>query len=119
MSNLVKLSNRDVYVSEFKVKYIEHLLNICKDFDFIEKVILFGSVVEERCKETSDIDIVILGSKTKSSCLDSVAFRRFKLLLFEFDFSQDYDILYENNLANFNEKLRENIEKGYIIYEKY
>lgn len=118
MSKLVRLSNTNIYVSELKLKYVEYIISICKNFDFIDKVILFGSTLEERCKESSDIDIIIIGTKTKSKCLDSSSFRGFKKLLFEFDFSQEYDILYTNSLSKFSIELQDNLKRGVVIYEK-
>ena len=118
MSKLVRLSNTDIYVSELKLKYVEYIISICKDFDFIDKVILFGSTLEERCKESSDIDIVIVGNKTKSKCLTSKQYRYFAESLFSFDFGQDYDILYTNNLSKFSIELQENLKRGVVIYEK-
>lgn len=78
MSELVKLfDNSDILVADIKRDFLIKIVEKAREFDFIEKLILFGSCLEERCKDSSDIDLVIVGNKVRSKCLDSKKYREF------------------------------------------
>lgn len=92
-------------------------LKKCKN---ISKIILFGSSIEERCQQKSDIDIAVFSEKKPTSYLKSAEFRNFNDKIFAFNNfdGQDYDILYfaENN--NDTSKLMQNIKNGAEIYRR-
>ena len=89
------LDNRIVNVADIKQKYINNIVDSAKKCSFIDKIILFGSSIDERCTEDSDIDLAIFGNQTKYKWLNSKEYRQFAEDLYSFDdFSQSYDLLY-------------------------
>lgn len=110
--------NGDRYVAD--IKY-DHILNITKQAQKcknIRRIMLFGSSLEERCSDRSDIDIAVFGTIPKGKYIDSKEFRMFKKGLFEFDWDQDYDVLYfAENGKNRGDILAE-IDRGIEIYRR-
>lgn len=105
-------------VADIKKDYISNILknaSVCSDID---KIILFGSTLEERCKDISDIDIAIFGDKTESRFLKSKQFEQFERELYGFGEFQDYDILYFQNGRKKEAKVLEDIRSGEVIYQK-
>ena len=79
---------------------------------------LFGSSLEERCSDRSDIDIAVFGTKAKGKYIDSKEFRSFKKGIFEFDWDQDYDVLYFPDNGTIRGELMEDINQGVEIYRR-
>ncbi len=77
---------------------------------------LFGSSIEERCTEKSDIDIAVFGTQSKNKYLDSKEFKRFQDSLFLFDLNQDYDILYFSDDKQYQDAILNDINNGTEIY---
>ena len=84
----------------------------------ITKIILFGSSIEKRCTENSDIDIAVFGSLQKSKYIDSKEFRAFKSGLFSFDWDQDYDVLYFRDNTEYQDAIMDDINNGVEIYRR-
>lgn len=82
-------------------------------------MILFGSSLEERCKDSSDIDLIIIGKEHACKCLDSKLYRNFTTFIYRLDFSQDYDIIYQyDSIDKMKGGLkREVLERGVVIYD--
>lgn len=126
MSKLVdfQLEDRVIKVSELKVKFIQNIIDAAKLCNSIEKVILFGSVLEERCKPESDIDLAIFGSIAKSKMFKKKSYGLFQEKIFKYNNiffggteDQSYDILYFNMMKKDNSSILEDINtKGEIIY---
>ena len=56
----LKLENgRTVRVAEYKVEKLKHYLQIFPLLPSVDKVVLFGSALETRCREESDIDFLL------------------------------------------------------------
>ena len=105
-------------VADIKREYIYNILRtapICSDID---KIVLFGSTLEERCKDVSDIDIAIFGDRTESSFLKSRQFEQFEKELYCFGEFQDYDILYFQNKKKQKAKILEEVQAGEVIHQK-
>lgn len=120
MARLVKLfNNSDIYVADIKKDLLLEIVEKAKEFDFIKQLILFGSSLEERCKYSSDIDLIITGNKPSYRCLDSKVYRNFTEYVYDLDFSQDYDIIYQyDNINKMKGGLkREVLERGVVIYD--
>ncbi|WP_026659983.1 nucleotidyltransferase domain-containing protein [Butyrivibrio sp. AC2005] len=67
MCKLIKVNTNydsSVMVADYKAEIIRHIISTAKKCPDIDAIMLFGSVLEERCKEKSDIDIVIISKKT-------------------------------------------------------
>lgn len=52
----------NIRVAAIKYDYIIKQTQKCKN---ISKIILFGSSIEERCQQKSDIDIAVFGKKSQ------------------------------------------------------
>ncbi len=111
-----------VQVADIKAEIIKQIINIASLCKKIESIYVFGSSVEERCTNSSDIDIAIVSNVTRSKLFGAKDYNNFIEKLYDIDIDQEYDILQFNSL----EKLRESkeyvckdiMEKGVLIYTK-
>ncbi len=88
-----------------EAKYLKDIL--VKEFP-VEKVVLFGSVLEAgRFRDDSDIDIAVAGLPKK------LYFRALARLMMESSFEVDL-----KPVEDVSELLRQRIQKGKVIYEK-
>lgn len=71
----------NIRVAAIKYDYIIKQTQKCKN---ISKIILFGSSIEERCQQKSDIDIAVFGEKKPTSYLKSAEFRNFNDNIFAY-----------------------------------
>ena len=100
------------------------IIDIAKNCSDIDAIMLFGSALEERCKERSDIDIVIFSKKTVNALSSKKSFDEFKRQLYFRDLSQEYDFLYFKSIDEIYQKIdkapifKELAEKGKIIYKR-
>ena len=106
------------YVAESKLDYILNICNQAKKCPSISKVVLFGSALEDRCTEKSDIDIAVFGDMSKGKYLQSKEFRDFRGRLFQYDLNQDYDILYFDNAEKNEDMIMRDIRNGMEIYRR-
>ena len=113
------IDGRTIRMADIKQKYIPNIIDAAKKCDYIDRIILFGSALEERCEERSDIDLAIFGNQTKGRCLDSKKFRRFsdQLAMFD-DFNQTYDLLYFKTGKAYDGLIMDRIAEGEVLYEK-
>ena len=108
-----------IYMADIKQKYIENIIDAAHKCNAIDKVILFGSALENRCREESHIDLAVFGSQPKGKCLTSKGFKQFYDQLIQYDnMHQSYDVLYFRTGANINSPIMREIAGGEVIYEK-
>ena len=113
----VKIGNRQVKVADIKSKYLTNIADSAKACPLIDKVILFGSSIEDRCTEESDIDIAVFGNQPKGKALTSKQFMRFADRLSEYDdFLQRYDILYFKTGKKDDSAILAEINRGEVLY---
>ena len=113
----VKIGNRRVKVADIKSKYLDNIADSARECPLIDKIVLFGSSIEDRCTEESDIDIAVFGSQPIGKALTSKQFIRFADKLAEFDdFLQSYDILYFKSGKKDNSAILAEINKGEVLY---
>ena len=119
MCKLIQLADGN-QIAEIKQKYIENIIKQAANCKNINRIMLFGSSLEERCKDTSDIDIAVFGNHPKGKYLKSKEFKDFQRALFLFggDFAQDYDILYFRDGVGYDDAIIKDIEKGAEIYRR-
>lgn len=119
MCKLKKLSNGKS-VAEIKYSFIENIIAQAEKCKNISRIMLFGSAVEERCSDRSDIDIAVFGVQTKNRYLRSKEFKDFQRSLFVFDdsFNQDYDILYFCDGVEYTDAIIDDVENGAEIYRR-
>ena len=113
------INGRTIQMADIKQKYVANIIDAARKCDYIDKIILFGSALEERCKESSDIDLAIFGNTTKGKCLESKKFRRFsdQLAMFD-DFNQAYDLLYFKTGNKYKGMIMDQIAEGEVLYER-
>ena len=102
------------------IKY-NHLVNITKQAEKcrnINRIMLFGSSLEERCTAGSDIDIAVFGTKSKASYLKSKEYRNFRNQIFLYDLNQDYDILYFTDGKNQEDLIMKGINNSVEIFRR-
>ncbi len=109
-------------VADIKKKFIENIISSATECDKIESIILFGSALEDRCKNTSDIDIAIISSVTRSRLFASAAYKEFTNRIYDLEKEQDYDILQFNSKQALEKKkdfvCQEILNKGQTIYKR-
>ena len=119
MVKTIQINNRTIRVAEIKQKYIENVIDAAHKCSLIDRVILFGSCLEERCSESSDIDIAVFGTQTSYRALSSKEYERFARQLYSFnDYAQSYDILYFKTGTKDNSPIMEDIRRGEVLYER-
>ncbi len=112
-----QIDNREIRVADIKSSYIDNIINSAKLCDQINRIVLFGSAIEERCTEESDIDIAVYGSKPENKMLLSKSYKAFVRGIFSYDLFQDYDILYFQEGTEEDLSIQKDIRKGIILYE--
>ena len=106
-------------VAEIKLKHIKNVSTQAEKCKNISRIMLFGSSVEERCTDRSDIDIAVFGKIPKAKYLASSEFRKFQDQLFLYDLNQDYDILYFCEGQDYTDPIMTDIKRGTEIYRRY
>ena len=56
----MSIGGRTIRVADIKQKYIENIASAARECSYIDRVVLFGSSLENRCREESDIDLAVL-----------------------------------------------------------
>ena len=119
MSKIVtlKLNDRKIRVADIKKECVRNIIDAAKNCSHIDRIILFGSALEDRCTDQSDVDIAVFGSLSKSRCLTSKEYKEFTRKLYRFNnYTQTYDILYFKTGSTDKSSIRQEIEKGEVIY---
>ena len=106
------------YVADIKLGHIENIAKQAEKCKNINRIMLFGSSIDERCTEKSDIDIAIFGDMAKARYLGTLEFRKFQDQLFLYDLDQDYDILYFREGQHYQDAIMDDIGKGAEIYRR-
>ncbi len=110
--------NKIFYIADIKHKYMSNIVDAAKKCDLIDKVIVFGSSLEDRCTDASDIDIAVFGSKTKYKMYHSKSYDNFLKQIYGYDLDQDYDVLYFKTGEESPQQIFKNILNGATIYAK-
>ena len=115
------VNGKKIKVADIKKEYIQNIINCIPLCNKIEKVVLFGSALETRCNESSDIDIAVFGKLPKCKMYASKDYLAFIDSIFAYDskkkFFQDYDILYFNSDKLPNSQILSNIAEGEVLFE--
>jgi predicted nucleotidyltransferase len=113
------IDGRIIYMADIKQKYVANIIDAARKCDYIDKIILFGSALEERCQESSDMDLAIFGNQPEGKCLTSAKYRKFARQLSSFDeFRQNYDLLYFKTGKKYTGMIMKHIMEGETLYEK-
>ncbi len=125
MCKLVAIKNNKgelISVADIKSDIISRIMQLASECDKIDYVYIFGSSLEERCTESSDIDIAIVSNVTRSRLFRTASYDKFITKLYDINFNQDYDILQFDSLNDITEG-RERVcfdikNKGALLYER-
>lgn len=113
----MNVGSREIHVAEIKQKYIRNIIDAASKCDLIDRVVLFGSSLQERCRDTSDIDIAVFGNQSRSRALSSRKYERFARQLYSFDnHAQAYDILYFRSDSADPSPILHEINRGEELY---
>ena len=118
MCRLVPYQNSNRRVADIKLKYIENIAKQAEACKGISRIMLFGSSLEERCSDRSDIDIAVFGTQPREKYQRSKEYRDFHRNVFLFDLNQDYDILYFPEGSKEKPRIMNDIEKGIEIFRR-
>ena len=111
------IGSRQIRVAEIKQKYIQNIIDAASQCDLIDRVVLFGSSLQEHCQDASDIDIAVFGNQPRSRALTSRKYERFARQLYDFDdHAQAYDILYFRSGFSDSNPILHEISKGEELY---
>ena len=116
----LKLQGKTVRVASNKHDYIRNIVKCAEMCDHIQKIVLFGSVLESRCRDQSDIDIAVFGDLPEGKMLALNSYVRFSDGIYDYkkpDFFQDYDVLYFKT-GDQQGGITHAIENGVVIYER-
>ena len=105
-------------IADIKYKYIENITRQAVNCKNISRIMLFGSCLETRCTDKSDIDIAVFGKMSKANYLDSKEFKKFQDQIFLYDLNQDYDILYFCEDKEYRDSIMNDINSGAEIYRR-
>lgn len=115
-------TGNNVEVADIKAGVIKKILEIASICPKIDYIYIFGSSVEERCTEKSDIDIAIVSNVIRSKLFRSKDYRDFILKLYSINTEQDYDILQFNSIKTIQESkdavCSDILTKGKLIYRR-
>lgn len=84
MCSIVTTSN-GALVASVKKYHVDNIISNAGECEDIDRIILFGSSVEERCTDKSDIDIAVFSNKPRMKFLSSKSFRNFMRKVYSFD----------------------------------
>ena len=115
---IMKTQDRDIKVADVKSDYIGNIISSVRMCPNINKIVLFGSAIEERCVEHSDIDIAVFGSKAKSQMFASKGYKDFIHSIVSYGGAQDYDILYFDDRKSYDDNIMSDIQRGEVLYQK-
>ncbi|MCM1134925.1 MAG: nucleotidyltransferase domain-containing protein [Clostridium sp.] len=125
MVNIKTNFNTEIKVADIKKDVIENIIEAAGACAKICRIILFGSAIESRCTEDSDIDMLVICDVTRSKLYKDKGYREFLKRLHDKDgYEQLYDVicidneekLYQNK--NATRLFRNAIENGKVLYER-
>lgn len=84
----------EIEVADIKKDYIENIIEAVGVCTRICQIILFGSVIESRCTEDSDVDMLVISDTSRSRLYKDKDYREFlKRLHDRDDYEQMYDVI--------------------------
>ena len=115
----INVDDRKVHIAELKLPAVKNIIEVVRQNDLFDKVILFGSATGDRCKEDSDIDIAVFGTEPTYQMLRSKKYLDFTNAVRGFgDGRQSYDILYFKTGTKDNRFFIDEVGKGEVLYER-
>ena len=117
--------NTEIEVADIKKDVIENIIDAAGICEKICQIILFGSVIETRCTEESDIDMVVVSNVTRSRLYKDKSYQEFLRKLHDEDgYDQMYDVICVHGMEEIYQKqnvtklFRDVIENGRTLYRR-
>lgn len=108
-----------------KGKYMCQMVQVKTNCTRIRQIILFGSVIESRCTEDSDVDMLVVSDISRSRLYKDKGYREFlKKLHDKDDYEQMYDVICVHGMDEVYQKqdtvclFRDVIENGKTLYRR-
>lgn len=109
----------EIRVAEIKKEVIENIIEAARACALIGQIILFGSAIESRCTENSDVDMLVISDTNRSKLYRDKSYQEFLRRLHDRDnYEQMYDVICVHGLDEVYQKqgtvdlFREVIERG-------
>ena len=112
------IGDRSVSVADIKSEYIKNIVDCVSLCNLIDKIVLFGSAIEDRCREDSDIDIAIFGKESKGKMFKDRSYNNYINSILSYGDIQDYDILYFDSKKKYDSAIMHDIENGEVLFER-
>ena len=117
---VIKTNNGSARVASVKARCIRNIADAAGKCEYIDRIVLFGSCINSRCRHDSDIDMAVFGNQSKGKCLTSKQYEDFLKQIFSFDqFRQTYDILYFRTGEKNKSDILYEIEEGEELYVRH
>ncbi len=117
--------NTEIEVADIKKDVVENIIKAAGACARICQIILFGSVIKNRCTEDSDVDLLVISDVTRSKLYKDKGYQEFLRRLHDYDnYEQLYDVICvrseeELNLNKNRTRLfRDVITDGKILYKR-
>ena len=114
----ISMEGRCIKVADIKKAYIENIMKCAPLCDAIDKVVLFGSALESRCTDSSDVDIAIFGKYPKSKMYRLKSYHDFVEAVVSYGRLQDYDLLYYSAEETDDSAVLQDSQNGAVLYER-
>lgn len=115
----------EIEVADIKRDIIENIVEAAGICTRIRQIILFGSVIESRCTEDSDVDMLVVSDVSRSRLYKDKDYREFlKKLHDKDDYEQMYDVICVHGMDEVYQKqdtvclFRDVIENGKTLYRR-
>ncbi len=91
--------NTEIEVADIKKDVIENIIKAAGICTKICQIILFGSAIESRCTEDSDVDMLVISDTSRSRLYKDKGYQEFlKRLHDRDDYEQVYDVICVNGI---------------------
>lgn len=117
--------NTEIQVADIKKEVIENIIESASACTRICRIILFGSAIENRCQEDSDIDMLVVSDTTRSRLYKDRGYQEFLKRLHAIDgYEQMYDVICVHGMEEVYQKqdsvslFRDVIECGQTLYRR-
>lgn len=117
--------NTEIQVADIKKEVIENIIEAANVCNKICQIILFGSVIESRCQEDSDIDMLVVSDMARSKLYKDKGYQEFLKRLHKKDgYEQVYDVICVHGVEEIYQKrdsvglFRDVIECGKTLYRR-
>lgn len=115
----------EIQVADIKKDVIENIIKAASVCTKICQIILFGSAIENRCQEDSDVDMLVVSDITRSRLYKDKGYQEFLKRLHEKDeYEQRYDVICVHGMEELYQKqdsvglFRDVIEFGQTLYRR-